>query len=722
MEFLNKTRLFLKKRWFIFFVIATYLFFTAYYMGPSFVNCGGVVNGTGDSTGGPIWRYTIEPDSPLGSYQYYTNYPTGENLFSPVSAVVALQSTLIWTFSKIAGPVCAYNLTNIGGYMASSLVMFGFIFALTRRRWIAWLAGYAFAFTPYFQIKVGGHPGYGYEALLIGVVWAFLSLIKEQKTSRAVILATLVVTCFYWDPYFSLLVGTVMAPLLAVWFVWHTRLHLLEKISKSSYIKSLKLVGVSLGLMVIGILPLVYIGVIEKAKIDAQVSSSRGSNLAAAHLCSNLPHEYLLPFPLSPALETVFGSYTDKAKAYLYKFSTCGVGEDAIGISAVALLVTGLGALAMSWERLNKRKTELHKVLHYPPQVVIWGAVAVGIFAALIALPPINIFGVPMLSWIILSLTSTWRIFAREYVIVNMVIVILSSVTMTYFAYHFRAKKKVLATLFVLMFVGVFIQYQAFMPFSGNTHGVFDYSKAPKAYSWIKDNKNIHALAEYPIEPVSKTSSLGYYLTMQTIHKKPLFNSSLSSGAGAVMNDAMRNIADPQTVPVLSSLGIDTVVIHGSTPEEVAKIPYLKVIYSAENVNPHTLLENAKGLLVIAQIVGAPQPSRMLQFDRTLPINGLIQKDAVSWWYEIPSGTTFKVATIKGKIDKNAGPFQACFDLKIAVQGGVGKVKATIDGSKTEVFDLTDSFTTIRLSAFKTIKLEHEKGHNTQITKLGCVN
>ena len=58
-------------------------------MTPQLLHCQTVVYGFGDSTGGPIWRFSVDPSNPLWGFEHVTNYPYGESLSSPVNWISA---------------------------------------------------------------------------------------------------------------------------------------------------------------------------------------------------------------------------------------------------------------------------------------------------------------------------------------------------------------------------------------------------------------------------------------------------------------------------------------------------------------------------------------------------------------------------------------------------------------------------------------------------------
>jgi hypothetical protein len=474
--------------------------------------------------------------------------------------------------------------------------------------------------------------------------------------------------------------------------------------------------------VIIALLPLAYTEIYENGQINTQVSAARGNVLAVAEICSNYPQTYFLPFQFNPFFVKLIGSHANDIDAHLYQFSKCGYAEDGVGISLAAIGVVGVGGIVLHREWLNKRKTKLRTILSYPTSLVLGGISLAGLFAVLVGLPPLHILRIPTPSYILVTITSTWRVFAREYVDVNLCITVLFAIFLAYLVNHFRPRPKTLAILFCVLFLGIFVQYQAFPFFQGNTLAKFNYKTIPSAYTYIKNNKSIKTLAEYPMEPTMQSSSNLYYLTMQVIYKKPLRNSALSDGPGEMLDASIRNLNDPQTVPVLHALGINTVVVHGLTAGQVAQIPYLKVIYSETNVNAYRLLDNSRGLLVIAKIVGAPTPQRMLQFNSTLPVNEDTQLLPTQWPYEVPTNTVLGVTNVLKDEPSISIPYEDCFDIKMATQGDTSQLKMIIDNKKTEMVNLTDDYKQIEVMSSKTIRLDVSNGHDMMITKLGCAD
>lgn len=711
-------------------VALVYVFFAFYYMGPSLINCGGSVYGFGDSTAGPIWKFSLGNQSPIGNYQNMSNYPFGENLGSPVGYSLIIQSTLLWVLSNIFGPICGYSIMNALGFVLTALVMFGFIHWLTKNKWIAWLAGFAVSFTPYFQIKVGIHPGYGFGALLIGVLWLFLLLVQHPSLKRAIGLGVVTITSLYFDPYFTLLIGTILLSLGLTWFVWRSRSALLSRLSSkiaTNYtINQTRYLAIAATIVVIGLLPLVYVKAHYSRQISSVVSSSRGDVAQAAKLCSAYPYEYLLPYPLHPAFNMILSPQKlSVVRGILYDKANCGLSEDAIGLSLTVVVVIVLGLVVLVREKLNNRKIKLLSG-HKNDLYIVATIVLVGLGGFLVALPPTRILGVPTLSLILLHFTNTWRVIEREYLVVNICIITLFATIMAFFAQKPSTRKKLLMVAFIVIFCGILFEYQITAPFEGNAKNQFRYADTPKAYYWLGGQQDIKAIAEYPMEKMGiESDSTNYYLTMQHIHHKPLVNSTISNSPQEAIRSSIKNLKDPQTIPVLSSMGVDAIVVHGVSPEELNTIPYLNIVYVGNHspfgrFPPSPIIK--KDYIVVASIEGAPKIQEMIQFKNTSPYNGNIITSAIDWRYEITQDFLLGPAVIRND-DALVSPMNVCFDIRLSVPGSRGSLTILNDNKTVKSLEITgDIYTPVELLDVNTVlRLHNDTGANMRITKVGCL-
>lgn len=718
---------YLRKNWFIFFALAIYTLAIANYMGPGFTQCSDSIYGFGDSTAGPIWRNSLKPDQPIfGGYENSTNYPKGESLYSPVNFAVSFQSIAMNIGSKFVGPVCAYNIYNIVGYLTTAFVIFGFVFYLTKKRWIALLAGYAVAFPPYVQGKVGAHPSYGYVAVLAAILWLTIHLLTYRKNIHAVLLAVLLALCAYLDPYFVLLALTVIVPTFLVW-LWFFIMGLKQKSSKQkkqewrSLIRPVLVAGV---VFLVLISPILAIRIKDAKLIDATVSGARGNIVAAAMLCSNNPLDYVLPDPTNIFFVELFGVKYTQANISLRNW--CGYAESRVSLSLTLLCVVAFAFIVWSWEKLNKRRIGMGKFVPYNTKLLLGTFIAVGCVAVLVGLPP-TVHGVTTPSGWILSVTAMWRIFAREFLVVNMVLVLVASLSLAYFANSliFKNREKLKWIVWLIIFLGILVEYQINRPFSPMT---FSYSRdVPSIYQTVKSDPNIKVIAEYPIDKMGlEYDSIVYYLTMQGVHGKKLFNSALSSSPDLTEQLSLRDLTDPQTLPALRSLGIEYVVVHGVSREDLISQLGDKIEILGHDNPPVYALTMVRGDVLkdmfLIKIKNGPKISDVIVLEKGLIINFSLMRSPIGMEYEVSQDALLRVTPLS---QMNKSSSRVCFQVKMSAQDDADDLVVSINDTPTQTVHLNGGVYTDISDSVKdgdTIRLHTTSGRSIRLNNLnmGC--
>lgn len=701
-------------------VAGFFILTTLYYMFPSVINCNSTVNGFGDNTSGPIWRYQISPNSPFGAYENVTNYPYGENLYTPVNFSASGQTVIYWGLARIAGPVCGYNLFNILGFVSSALMLYGFIYYLTKLRYLAVFAGYAGAFVPYFQLKVGGHPSYAFQGLLVGLIWLFLSFIRSPSKAKAVALGSILAFCMYFDPYFVLFTILIVLACLAGLAVYIWRGQNTRKVL-TRYLKFLILSGAVFGLLMS---PLAAVYLKNRQSINGYVSGLRGDVRSEARACSNLPHEYVLPFVLHYFYEGLLGGrYVAGVDAMTNRFS-CGIGEDTVGINPYLVSVVLLATPIYGWEILNRRKLRLRATYMIKPEEVGLAAgilFLVGFGAFLLALPPYRIHGLETPSSYLLDVTSTWRTLTRLFLLVNISITILSSMILAYIFKLFPRHRKKLLIGFGVLWVLSFVQYQAFQPLKGNTLSSFSYKNdAPEGYYWLSKQGDVKVVAEYPLERYGgESDAMSYYLTMQSVHGKKLINSAKPNSPYEELRSGLKDISDPQVVPVLKALGVDLVVIHGVTAEQVSKVAGLDVdhtiLQAPFNILPHTPTVK-KDTVVFARIRSDVSPATfVIELSSGFPRNTNLIKSTIDWSYEVQTGAKMKAVRL---VEGVANVPNICFEIRTASPGETDKVMIVTEDTTSSI-DIDHKYHYVATTG-ENVVINSLSGHNMQMSNIGC--
>ncbi len=693
-------------------------------MGSAFSSCNTSINGFGDSTAGPIWQNSLKPNLPvLGGLEKVTNYPMGDNLKSPINYSGLTESTMIKVFSRVAGPVCGYNIFNIVGLMLSALVMFGFIYYLTRKKWIALMSGFVVTFNPFIQSQIGEHPSYSHVWIFIALLWLFVEFIKSYKLIIGILIALLVAFSFYFDPYFSLLSVTIVVPCLLVLMGSIYIKYKNGSLNKNSTWKIMKTCLISSILFLILIFPLVFIFISQKNQINAQVGSSRPNQYSESVLiqkCSNLPWDYFIPDPYNTFLVSKYGkNYTNNA-INLHNWCTASESRTEISITVITVITTG--GLLIILDKIKKRKNQLNKILFYDPKTLLITVISVAIFALLIGLPP-KFESYPTLSYLILKYFSIWRVFAREYMIVTTAITVLFAITLSYLsAFKSKLTKYIFPIIYLLLFTLIIMEYQVAKPFSPYT---FHYNKdIPTIYKTIKDDKKINATAEYPIEQNGVESiSLDYYLTMQSFDRKPLFNSI--NNQIFPLQRAFKSLNDPQTISALRYLGINYLVIHGVDPRTLVSNQQIIVIQSNKISSDighfsdlaGTMLRNNN--LILASIKRGPIQDKVLVIEDGLYKS--FSSDLLS--YDNLVKDSFILKNVSLADTKNHNISKVCFNiLDYQSPQTNNTIKISQEGMKPIYFIAHNDYTPITFDAKENtpIKFQNLNKNWMFISHFGC--
>jgi hypothetical protein len=187
-------------------------------------------------------------------------------------------------------------------------------------------------------------------------------------------------------------------------------------------------------------------------------------------------------------------------------------------------------------------------------------------------------------AYFIALITPAWRVFGRLFAIVSIAISITSGLglkNLLKFTHSVPRKVIIFATASALLVLDI----HAF-PATSLTY-TFDYSKdVPAVYLWLRNEPNIKAIAEYPLDEPPQGKYLSDYYTFQTISNKPLLNSFLPNSNNASFRRSIAGINDPQTIPVLRALEVGLVNVRSNELEKPYDIPSVSD-NSVQNIFKH---------------------------------------------------------------------------------------------------------------------------------------
>jgi hypothetical protein len=510
-------------------------------MAPVLVQCGTTVFGQqpGDATGGGVWTgwEFLRLGSPFTAVTPDIAAPQGRAFFLPTNITSLVELLPQWAAAHVVGPICSWNLLIYSGFVLDGLAVFGMVWWLTRRPLVAFIAGYAYAFTP-FHIENGyGHPGYVHSWLLVLVMWAMLALTQRPTWRRALLVGASVGLAGYADGYYLLfapVIAVTMAFAGTAWWLWRSRRRL------STAFRFPAMTGVAVLTAVVLMLPIAYQFLHSSGTISDLLDRSR-ENL---YVYGARPLEYVLPSHAHPVFGAIVSDFENRslmgsnfAEANLY------IGISVLLLGACSLLLVACSARARARLR-SLGLPPVFLVLMLTVLVVVSGALSAGGLPRTVTTPADLIFNV----------VPFWRVFARFFLVVDMAVVVLAAVALCMLP---RNRWGGAALIGILLVIG--FDLLALPPWQ-----VYPYQQSvPSVYQVIEQQPSNTIIAEYPISETGDSPDLAY-LTYQVVHQRRIINAALPGTPRYGLEFAVADLSDPETLPVLRALGVTFVLIHDS--------------------------------------------------------------------------------------------------------------------------------------------------------------
>ena len=503
--------------------------------------------GPGDHTAGLIWLYDNSPTTPWWKFTNASGYPWGDDLWSPLFVTGQIGYVLFWIFSKLfGGAVAGYNTYIALGLLLSYAIGYLFIYKRhIKQPFIASLLALLFVASPaMLSVIAVGHPSYVFAPFyVILTIWLILKLIETHSWKLSLLAGLVIGSTVIFDPYFVL-----MVPALAATFLVCLALFNWNKIRqipiKSLLIKMSLVVG---GALIVVIPAFIY--VISQADSIAAISSSSRSPIREdAYAYSARPEDFVLPAVDNPLTLPVLNKF---------KLNTFHGSDPTFTLYVGAFVLIAMIVSVVWW--LRRRDYNDHDARKLALSFLV-----VALVAFALSLPPtLNMFGinVPMPSWAITHFASIWRVFARFFFIVQPMIILFIVVTFAAYLKYRKPSvrsKRLIYIIAAILIVVTLIDYLPRNPFEASNF--WTYAKdLPVSYQELKKDK-YSVIAEYPMreQPYYKGS---LYLTGQHVHNKKMVNAYSPTNAQVLVRLNIIDLNNPQTIPVLRYMGVDTLVV-----------------------------------------------------------------------------------------------------------------------------------------------------------------
>lgn len=517
---------------------------------------GTLYGGPGDHTAGLIWLYNAYSKLPWWRFSHISAYPWGEKLWDPVFISGQLGYIYFWVLSKIAGnPVAGYNLFGLTGIAVSYVVSTAFVYRrIVRNEFIAAAAGYLIAFSPFVLGEFSvGHTSYLFGgAYVLGALWALTDIFGGRAVRRNQwLLGFILGSLVYFDPYFVLIIPVAMVVATALQMTKDVQTRALRGIPGRVWITARPLI-LPLLISVIIILPaLLYLYFAPSQGVAGRSTI----NIAAdAAQYGAKPSDYLLPGPYNPFLP--------RALTQARIDGPRGTNESFTLFPGYLFIISTLVALIMLTVLVIRRTHTMRASSPFAQFQLFCSLLVVGIYFSLPAQFQLAGLRVFTPADAITQFAYTWRIFATFDILVQPALV-LTTLVASLIIYQMLPYKRTMVIIATTIFIATVVETMPRLPFS-SAH-TWNYGRdLPHTYKVIKEDPAIHAIAEYPLrEQPYYLGSL--YLTAQYYHGKPSLNADNASSPTTWYREALMDLSSPQTIPVLSSLGIDAINIFRAT-------------------------------------------------------------------------------------------------------------------------------------------------------------
>lgn len=594
---------------------------TVFYMGPAITSCNSILMGSWaeDAESGGVWtawNYKRLGVGPWPSHTPFTAAPSGESLWQPHSVTALFVLGILWLFTKVAPPVCAWNLTIFSGFVFTGLATYAVVYRLSQCSWAAFVAGFALSFSPYRIYQAESHYSYVHSALFPLLIGALLLLWIRPGIRRALAVGALAAVLGYTDPYYLLLAPVGMAA-FTVAAVLHSLLA--QKLHPKRLLRRILALGQAAFAAAVLLSPL------------AVLLLSRSGNVSVPRPRSDLttysarPWDYVLPPNTHPItrLHAIFKRLLfDWPSEHLHGSNFT---ENTLYPGAVILL------LALGFTVHAARAGRSRAASEIPPGLAAACLLAIAGAAILFSFPPevrISRVAIPMPSGLVFGVAPYWRTYARFFILAHTAIVILAGLgAALLLARHGRIPRAVVS-LCLIALIG--FELLTFPPRKYRR-----YDAKPPVYRWLADQRSVSTVAEYPMKYFYDKAAQEY-LAVQPLHEKRLINTAFVGGPEQAARLALYGLDDPQTIPVLRRWRVDLLLVHRGSfdpPLPAGRPPpqSLQLVRSYPDTDVYRPAPGPSGDLLLVPLEGFFLPeSRSWQSHRWMGQIGTMRVDRLS--------------------------------------------------------------------------------------------
>jgi hypothetical protein len=187
---------------------------------------------------GTAWSTFIMQQQPFPPWQERTNwasYPEGEAFWTADWWASLLPRLLLYFFSNLFGPICAYNITAFLGISFTAIILLFFLNFVCRNRFVSLLGTCVIVFGPYMTSAIPGHILKLFLGVIPLVLLSSFRFLQTPSKKHLFLLATSAAFASYVDAYYTAMVGLILFCLTIVLFKTYPNLRLFIRISPALF-------------------------------------------------------------------------------------------------------------------------------------------------------------------------------------------------------------------------------------------------------------------------------------------------------------------------------------------------------------------------------------------------------------------------------------------------------------------------------------------------------
>lgn len=429
----------------------------------------------------------------------------------------------VWLLSLVFGPVTALGLVTVAGFVLNGISMQLLVLRVTRVHGAAIVAGFAFAFYPFFVVKSGTHPQFVHAWPLALLAWRMLEVATEASRRNIALAAAASILCLGFTSYYVLIGGILLAFAMAAALVagWRTG-RLSEQVRAQA---------------VVGGASVVYLAGLAALTLGAGSAALRSHDKQELYAYAARVHDYVLPF----GRNKLFGDVTQSYLQASAQANGSNFAETTLYVGVFVLLLASLALATVVALRADRRQ-----------RAVVLAALGLSLFALAASAPPkVSIAGhlVPMPSDFISDLTTTWRVYSRFASVVMLGLVVLAGVGAAFLMRRHGALGRAVITLVLLALIAVDFTWRP---------GAADIGERPGVFALVA--KQGHGvLAQYPLLPAGFGDSSDTF--WQQAHGHPILNGYSEDGYNDRRALSLYYVDSRETARALASLGVSDVLV-----------------------------------------------------------------------------------------------------------------------------------------------------------------